>query len=310
MATSQSLEEQKKIAEAYRAEAGQHLAIVKSSMKNFLTTGLFVCALVTVFIATIAWFANNKLVNGSGTSINAEVNLLEAGNYDIYKASNEYGAPFEKYSFTGENADTVQEIKLNAYDAVLDSNPYTSIYFRIPVFSKELNDDNVTGINFTIDCDSAAKWINSEDAQNDNLPYLSSIIQLKCYAFPELDANIPAENEEEYFYTNLKIKFAGISDSKQYVNGETNPPVYNTKEVSYFIPKYNDTDKTGFTAKETQDGSYQTYVYIEMDYSPNLVAKYLGLNNSHIELGQQINIDSFLQDIILMEFSLVKNENN
>lgn len=307
---SQSLEEQKRLAEAYRAKARMRSAIVKSSLSSFLTTGLFVVAMVTVFIATLAWFANNEQLDGRGSAVNAEVNLLEAGNYDIYKASSEYGAPFEKYSFSDENESTLQGIKLNAYDAVLDTNPYTSIYFRIPVYSKELNDDNVTGINFTIDCDSDAYWINSKEATDGKLPYLSSIIQLKCYAFPDIDQNVPADNEAEYFYTHLKTEFEKVSDLKNYVNGEADPPVYATKQLSYFIPRYNNTDKTGYVAEQREDGLYQTYVYIEMDYSPKLIAKYLGLNNSHIELGQQINIDSFLQDIILMKFSLQKTGNN
>lgn len=290
-------------AEAYRRSAAHHAKTVKNQLKVFLTTGLIVMSLIVVFIASAAWFANNKSVQGQGNLSAAERNTLTAGDYEIFKAHDAKGSSFERFMFGN-----VESISMNAFDAVINQNLYTAFYMRIPVESKDLGADNVSAIQYSIDCDDNAVWADSSAADTVTR-YLSSIVQVKCYAFPSIDEGAEAAgNTAEYFYTEAQSAFADLHNAQQYVAITNDGPNYATRKLTFTIPHYNDTDKIGYKAERLADGTYKTYLYVEIDYSAPLIDRYLGSVNDHIELGHPINIDQFYQDMIVMELSAVKTD--
>lgn len=65
-------------AQDYRKEAKLHMAAIKSSWVIFAKTGVVVlAAAVVIFVATVAWFANNREVQSSGMSVEVGSNGFE-----------------------------------------------------------------------------------------------------------------------------------------------------------------------------------------------------------------------------------------
>lgn len=109
--------------EEYRQEAGEHMDTLRKEWKMFGKTGIFVvAAVIAVIIISIAWFANNRSVTGSGMAIQSAGSEFElaakgtpsdanAGRWDKTVLGDEYDLgnsdTIEGFSSTGGSKNSI-----------------------------------------------------------------------------------------------------------------------------------------------------------------------------------------------------------
>ena len=261
----------------------------KKTLKIAGATSVTLFSLVSVFAATIAWFAMNNKTDGSGLAITAangsDVQILHcyAVRYD-----GDVGATAVDISNGRGN------VEMSEYDYVFrDRNVNTPLFIRMEIYNFDPNDD----LTVTIPCTGTYKTNNKVD------PYLSNVISAKFLYGLKVGNNLVPDT---YSWSGATATGAAVVSSYQgmlenakdyvgtpFVNG-------NTKEDSITLTLDSDDvfdENYIVTRKDDENHDIDVaIIYVELDYhvtnTVNLVSNYL---SSYGE-GEQHAI-SFTSDI-------------
>ena len=241
------------------------------SLKIVGATAVTLFSLVSVFAATIAWFALNTDVNGSGMSVTvangSELSILHcyAVRYD-----GEKGAIAIDISSGGE------EITMSEYDTIFtDRNVNTPLFLRMELSDFNQNDD----ITVTIPCTGSYK------VDGKIQPYLSNVVSAKFLYGLKSGNSVIADN---YTWTGTDVSNENVLASYQGMLARSKdfsgtPFVdNNTKQNSISLTIDGDDifNSTYIVHREDKD---VVVIYIALDYhvsgGDNLITDYLDSYN-------------------------------
>lgn len=211
---------------------------------------------------SLAWFASNKRVGLSGMQIQSVVEELRVGSCEIYY----YDVEEKTGAFW---ADETQKAFMREYDSVFtDRNENTALVLKIPVQGPYVREGKTFTV--TLDCTQALYQTDPNTGAQTNKvsDYLSNVVQIKAGVIPSLkdetNANVIYTEAVEYFKTSVNARensFVLVS------NGVAEKNI----SITFTIENYG--------AADSMD------LYLEMDYSPELIKYYLGRLNGIISNG-------------------------
>jgi hypothetical protein len=222
---------------------------------------------------SLAWFSNNKQVTSNGMQLQSVIEELIIADYEIYYYDVSDGA--------GKRWENEEESAImREYDSVFtDRNENTSLIFKIPIQGPYIREGKAFTV--TLDCTQALYETDAEGAQTNNVAdYLSNVVQIKASAITalknETDANIIYTQATEHFKTVEK------DNEKEFVLVSDNTATKNVS-ITFTIENYG--------ASTSMD------LYIEMDYSPELIKYYLGHRDGKLSSGWLSNEVMMSNDI-------------
>ena len=230
---------------------------------------------------SLAWFSNNKRVDVNGMQIQSVVEELRIGSCEIYY--------YDVERTTGALwTDETQKAFMREYDSVFtDRNENKSLILKIPVQGPYVREGKAFTV--TLDCTQALYEINSDGSQTNKVSdYLSNVVQIKADVVTSLknetDANVIYTEAVEYFKTTKKDKeksFVVLSDDV----------AKKDTSITFTIENYG--------AATSID------LYLEMDYSPELIKYYLGrLNGINTNGGWLSNEVMMTNDLALISLDV------
>ncbi len=168
----------------------------KKTTKILAATAVTLFSLVTVFVATIAWFAMNDNTNGNGLTVSvargSDIKLLSC--YAVRYDGN-YGAIATDVSSGNE------VITMSEYDYIFtDRNVNTPLFLRMEIANFATTDDLLV----TIPCRGAYK----NDGKVE--PYLSNVISAKFMRGLKVNGSVVVDN---YTWTGNNVTSADVVSS-------------------------------------------------------------------------------------------------
>lgn len=243
----------------------------RKTLKIAGATSVTLFSLVSVFAATIAWFALNNNVSGNGMRVNvasgSDISILHcyAVRYD-----GDTGAVAIDIS------NGVQQITMSEYDTIFtDRNVNTPLFLRMELTDFDRNDDIIV----TIPCTGAYKTGNCIN------PYLSNVVSAKFLYGLKNGNTVSADN---YTWSGSEVSNASVLASYQGMLARSKdfsgtPFVSSgTKQnsVSLTIDGDDIFNNTYIIHRENKD---VVVIYIALDYhvsgGDNLITEYLDSYN-------------------------------
>ena len=262
------------------------------TLKLIGATAVTLFSLVTVFAATMAWFAMNDNTNGNGLSVSvargSDIKLLSC--YAVRYDGN-YGAIATDISSGNE------VITMSEYDYIFtDRNVNTPLFLRMEIANFASTDD----LSVTIPCRGAYK--NDDKVE----PYLSNVVSAKFLRGLKVNGNVVVDN---YTWTGNNVTTAAVVASYKGMLANAadsvgTPFVSNgTKQnlISLTLPASVVFDEDFIVTRKDENNNDidVAIVYVELDYhvtgTVNLVTEYLNSYN-----GSEHSL-SFASDIEVVE---------
>ena len=250
-------------------------------------------SLVTVFAATVAWFAMNDNTNGNGLSVSvargSDIKLLSC--YAVRYDGN-YGAVATDISAGKET------IAMSEYDYIFtDRNVNTPLFLRMEISNFKTTDDLLV----TIPCRGDYK-----DENNRVKPYLSNVVSAKFMRGLKVNGSVVVDN---YTWTGNNVTSADVVSSYKGMLANaadsvgtpfvSNGSKQNTISLTLAASVVFDEDFIVTRKDENNNDIDVAVVYVELDYhvagSVNLVTEYLESYN-----GSEHSL-SFASDIEVVE---------
>ena len=268
------------------------------TFKLFAATGVTLFSLVSVFAATIAWFAMNKNADGNGLNISvargSDIKILSC--YAVRYDGN-YGAIATDVS-GGHKSITMSE-----YDYIFtDRNVNTPLFLRMEI----TNFNAAKDLLVTIPCSGAYK--NDDKVE----PFLSNVVSAKFLRGLKVDGNVVVDS---YTWTGNNVITSDVVSSYKGMlanaaDSTGTPFVSNGSKqntITLTLPSSFVFDEDFIiTRKDEENNDIDVaIVYVELDYhvtnTVNLVSEYLDSYN-----GSEHSL-SFASDIEIVE--LINEEN-
>ena len=239
----------------------------KKTLKIAGATSVTLFSLVSVFAATIAWFALNDNVNGDGMNVTvasgSDLSILHcyAVRYDG-----------EKGAIAVDISSGTQQITMSEYDTIFtDRNVNTPLFLRMELTDFDQNDN----ITVTIPCDGEYK------VDDKVQPYLSNVVSAKFLYGLKNGNNVTADN---YTWTGTNVSNENVLASYQGMLARSKdftgtPFVSNSTKQNSVSLTINANDIFNSTYIIQRGDDEVVVVYIALDYhvsgNNNLITDYL-----------------------------------
>lgn len=279
-------------AQEHRIRAQAHKEALKSQWKTFLKTGVFVLAIVAIFVLVFAWYVNTMQNQGNDMAVKAQktdiaVSNVEAFNYkkDLQPDPDNPDLNKAVYTFQKtENMSQLDELIMAYYDGITEQNEKTPIILRCRLTGQEIDAGYTVKLSF--ENSLSADWLNENGYLN---RYLSNITNVRC-------AFIPYDVIPESMIGDDTQDEAMWQIATQYLENNA------TKHTFVTLPSTKAQSLNfQFTASEydlTSDGS--AYFYFMIDYEKDLILEYVKGNSLSGDIGMggiRIDFENDFTDI-------------